>query len=426
MDTSYEIYVLGLNHRFAPVEVRETLSYEADEIPRYLQRLLQDDTFAEAFILSTCNRTEIYVVGKVTAPIQELLERFILETRPAFVSRHRDLFYFLEGEAAIRHLFRVAAGLDSMVLGEPQILGQVKEAFQIATEAGSAGTLLRRLFNFTIIAGKRVRSETALGEGAVSVAYAAVELAHKIFKDLSNLNALLIGAGETGELTARHLREKRIGRLYITNRTFSRAEQLAAVLDGTAIPMRQLPEVLREVDLIIGSTSSREFILTRDQVKALLPHRAGRPLFLIDIAVPRDFDPEINRLPNVFLHDIDDLQQIVQRNLEKRREQVPRAEKIVDQEVQNYLNWRKTLQVTPTIVALREKLEAIRQRELEKYRHRVSPEEFEHLKRVTHGIINKILHLPIVQLKKYNNGNPDGLLRIDVVRELFDLEDDDD
>ncbi len=425
MDAQYEIYVLGLNHRFAPVEVRETLSYEAREMPHFLKLLLQNDAFSEAFILSTCNRTEIYVVARVSAPVQRLLEEFILRTRPDFVSEHRELFYFREGEDAIRHLFRVAAGLDSMVLGEPQILGQVKEAFQIATEAGTAGTLMRRLFNFTLFSGKRVRSETALGEGAVSVAYAAVELAHKIFKDLSNLNALLIGAGETGELTARHLREKRIGRLFIANRTFARAEQLARILDGQAIPMRMLPEVLKTVDLIIGSTSARRYVLTRDQVKALLPNRAGRPLFLIDIAVPRDFDPLINRLPNVFLHDIDDLQQIVQRNLEKRREQIPRAEKIVDQEVQNYLNWRKTLQVTPTIVALRQKLEKIRERELEKYRHRVSPEEFEQLKRVTHGIVNKILHLPIVQLKKYNNGNPDGLLRIDVVRELFGLEDED-
>jgi len=420
----YNIYLLGVNHRVAPVEIRERVAFEPEEIPKYLQRLLKQDTIQEALILSTCNRTEICVVSSATTNIENILKNFLRHSRESFYPENLELFYFYEGDAAIRHIFRVSAGLDSMVLGEPQILGQVKDAFRMATEAGATRSILNRLMNFAIIVGKRVRSETGLGAGAVSVAYAAVELAEKIFKNLYNHNVLLIGAGETGKLTAQHLKEKGIQNIYITNRTHQKAVELAGQLEGKAIPFDRFLEILPEIDVVIGAATAPApaFLIDASSLRQVLSRRKNRPLFLIDIAVPRDFDPEINRLDNVFLHDIDHLQQIIDRNLEKRRQEIPAAEKIVEQELQNFIRWKNTLHITPTIVALREKLEEIRHLELDKYRHKVSPEEFEKLEMVTRGMINKILHLPMVQLRKYNDGNLDGLLRIDVVRELFGLE----
>lgn len=422
MDQQLEISVLGVNHRVAPVEIRETVAFELAQVPDALRQLLARTPAEEALIISTCNRTEIYVVADTAHDMASLLKQFLRDSRQSFYPAHLELFYYYEGAEAIRHIFRVAAGMDSMILGEPQILGQVKDAYRAASEAGAIKSILNRLLNFAIITGKRVRSETRLGDGAVSVAYAAVELAEKIFKELFNQNVLLIGAGKTGTLTARHLREKGVKNIFITNRTFQKAQELAASLEGEPLPFEEFTRVLSRVDVVIGAATSDKFLLDEATMRHILSGRPARPIFLIDIAVPRNFDPRINRFENVFLHDIDDLQQIVERNLDKRRKEIPLAEKIVEQELQNFIKWRNSLQITPTIVALRERLEEIRHQELEKYRHRVSREEFQKMEMITRGMMNKILHLPMVQLRKYNNGNLNGLLRIDVVREVFGLE----
>jgi len=314
--------------------------------------------------------------------------------------------------------------MDSMVLGEPQILGQLKSAYRISVEAGTTGAILNRLMNHAFTVGKRVRTETALGAGAVSVAYAAVELAQKIFHDLSKNAVLLIGAGETGELTAKHLREKGIGKLFITNRTFSRAKDLAEKLNGNALEFSQMHQVFHKVDIIIGATTTPEYLIRPEDLKTVLSKRRARPLFLIDLGVPRNFDPSLNKLEWIFLSDIDALEHIITQNIKKRQQEIPKAEKIISEEVEKFLEWQKGLQVTPTIISLREKIEKIRQKELKKYKNKLSETELRSADLISRAIVNKILHFPMVHLKKIGNGTPDSLLKIDVVREIFGLEDD--
>ncbi|GAB4374649.1 MAG: glutamyl-tRNA reductase [Calditrichia bacterium] len=418
-----EIYLLGCNHKTAEVDFREKIAIIGETLPHALKELVSLNHIEEGVILSTCNRTEIYVSVSDPADIFNQLEEFLSQITGTVIERNSHLLYRMMGEKAIHHLFQVASGVDSLIVGEPQILGQVKESYRVACENSTTGVLLNRLMNHSFSVGKRVRSETALGAGAVSVAYAAVELAQKIFRDLSQQKVLLIGAGETGELTARHLREKGIGTLYITNRTASKAEELAIQLQGEAVAFENMSDFFPAVDIIIGAATAPNYLILRQDIEKVLQKRRSRPLFLIDIGMPRNFDPAINKLESVFLHDMDDMEQIVTRNLEKRRKEIPRAEAIISQEVQNFLEWKRGLQITPTIVSLRKKLEDIRQQELQKHKNRLTEEEIKKVDLISRAILNKILHQPMVQLKKYGNGHPDGLLRIDVVRELFGLED---
>ncbi|MGD9486474.1 MAG: glutamyl-tRNA reductase [Calditrichaceae bacterium] len=418
----FQIYLLGLSHRVATVDIRDHAAYAENDLPAALEKLLKCNGVEEGYILSTCNRTEIYVLARISPDVRSTLENFLKDTRKSFDPGDFKVMYFYEGDAAIGHLFKVAAGMDSMILGEPQILGQVKDAYRIASAAGTTKLILNRLLNLAFTVGKRVRTETALAIGAVSVAFAAVELAQKIFKDLNKHKVLLIGAGETGTLAAQHLIEKGVKQLFITNRTYEKAAKLADDLTGTAVPFDDMNSVLPEVDVVIGATSAPEFILSESDIREIQGRRGSRPLFLIDIAIPRDFDPKINRLENVFLNDMDGLQQIVDKNLSKRRQEIPEAMIIIDQEISNFTDWKKSLRVTPTIIALREKLEEIRRLELDKHKHRVSDKELEQMELITRAVINKVLHLPTVQLRGYNNGQLEGLLRIDVVREMFGLE----
>lgn len=420
--SDYEIYVLGISHHSAAVKQREKAALGEERCRELLGDISQLADFAEVCVLSTCNRTELYAVAHVSNDVRRNLWNALLAVRPELTEQDSQCFYFLSGREAAGHLFRVTPGLDSMILGEPQILGQVKEAFQRAVEEGTVSTYLTRLFEMAFLTAKRVRSETAIAVGAVSVAYAAVELAHKVFRNLAEKTVLLIGSGETGQLTARHLIKKGVQKIYIANRTFAKAQELALTLGGIACPLDGLKEMMAGVDLIVGATSAPSFILTRSDVEKVLAKRPARPLFMIDIAVPRNFDPEIQRFDNVFLHDIDSLQQIVDRNLESRKAQVAAAEEIVKQELDHFLRWRETLDLAPTIVSLRKKLEDIRNAELSKYRHRASPHEYEIAEQATRGVINKILHLPMSQLRRYSNGNLDGIRRIDVLREIFGLE----
>ncbi len=419
-----DICLLGLNHKVAPVEVREQVAFAEEEVARLLPELLKETGIEEAFLLSTCNRTELYAVGESVVQVEMGLRHFLEQTRGDFYRRFGEKLYVMTGEEAVVHLFRVAAGMDSMILGEPQILGQVKAAYQLAMKAGVTGALLNRMLDFALIAGKRVRHETALGWGAVSIPYAAVELAGKIFGHFERRTALLIGAGEMGVLTARHLKERHIGRLLVTNRTPEKAQQVARELDGEAVPFDRFLDLLPELDMVIGTTGAPHFILNASQFQPVLSRRGQRPIYLLDIAVPRDFDPDLARFENVFLHDIDDLGQIVQRNLEKRRRELPRAETIVQEEAAEFMAWRRSLQVTPTIVALRQQLESIRQQELARIRHKVSPQEFATIDRVTRSFLNKVLHQPISHLRRLSNGSHENLAHIAMVRKIFNLEED--
>lgn len=421
---NFELIVFGINHQKADVELREKAAFSPESIPSLLETMTKAEQIAEAVVLSTCNRSEIYAFAAPGQSVKNLIKSYFLKYCHALTETDLMKFYFYEGQTALNHLFHVASGLNSMVLGEPQIVGQVKDAFRAGLAAGTVKTHLNRMFNIAFQTAKRIHAETTIGEGAVSVAYAAVELAQKVFKDLGKQTVLLIGAGETGELVMQHLKKKGVSSFYIVNRTPEKAEKLASRFGGKTGRFDDLNAILPEVDLIIGSTSARKYILTKEDVRKVLPAKSSRPLFMIDIAVPRDFDPAINQLNNVFLNDIDSLEQIVLQNIKKRKQELPLAENMIEEGIHNYHDWRNSLTLTPTIVALREKFELIRDAELEKYRHQTNDEEYEKIQQATRGILNKILHVPMVQLKQYQNGkmNVDGMIRIDVLREIFDLE----
>jgi glutamyl-tRNA reductase len=332
-----------------------------------------------------------------------------------------DLFTLTAGDAA-RHLFRVAAGIDSMVLGDVQILAQVKEGFQLAVDAGTAGFFMNRLFQLAFRTGKRARTETEIGDGAVSVSYAAVELAEKIFDDLHKKSALVIGAGETAELTATHLRGKDIGKLFITNRTHERAEQLAAKVQGAVIPFDRWLERLPDVDIVISSVEVNRFILASPDILHIMKHSGNKTLFIIDIGVPRNIDPEIKNYENVFLYDLDTLNVMVEENLQKRRAEIPKVEAVIAEVLAELTHWYSSLEVNPTITALTQFMETIRQEELAKNINRFNPKDRELVELVTKRIVNKIIHAPIVNLR---NGQEtslgERLQKMSAIQKLFGL-----
>ncbi len=418
----YDIFLLGINHKVASLEVREKAAYSEEERRELFEQIYRHQAFSEVCILSTCNRSEIYVSAEKSTPVRDILGKIITGIKPELSFEELGYFYYYQGREVTQHLFRVTAGLDSMILGEPQIQGQVKDAVQYAAELGTLGVFFHRLFDMAFQAAKRVRSETAIGEGAVSVAYAAVELSQKIFKDLSRQKVLLIGSGDTGQLVARHLKAKGVENLFIANRTFEKAQALSRELGGIAYPFPLIKELLPEIDLVIGATNAPNYILSEADMRQVLPCRSTKPLFIIDLAVPRDFDPAMKRFDYIFLNDVDSLEQIVDKNLAKRRKALPAAKKIIGQEVEKYHQWRNSLNLTPTIVSLRKRFEDVRTAEIKKYQHKVSPQEMEMIERATRGLMNKLLHFPLSQLRRYNNGHLDGLTRIEVVRELFNLE----
>ena len=423
---AFDIYVLGLNHKSASLEQRECVAVDPAEMTHLLQAVRSAGHWMEVVGLSTCNRTEWYVVGPSNPAHLNCLRSLLNIYDRSEIWYNREITYVMKRAEAAHHLYQVAAGLDSQVLGEPQILGQVKDAFTMASEAGTTGTVLNNLFQSAFHAGKRVRSETELGAGAVSVSSAAVELANKIFSDLSRRSALLIGAGETGELAAKHLKSREINTLYITNRTPEKAESLAADIGGYALPFDAYEQKIGDVDIIISATNSPDYTVTADAVKRVLPTRRHRPLFLIDIAVPRDIDPALNKVDNVFVNDIDDLNTIVNKNLDLRREEIPAAEKIIHEEVERFANWLKTLEVKPVIASLHRKFEELRQQELEKNRKHFKKEDWEDLDKFTSSLMKKFLHTPMMQLRAAAENGNGQLKRIEAAYELFDLRQQDD
>ncbi|GJM77328.1 glutamyl-tRNA reductase [Paenibacillus macerans] len=349
------IVVVGLNYRTAPVEVRERFSFAEKDMPQALQELLRTKSVLEGVIIATCNRTEIYVVVDRLHMcgyfIRSFMERWFGVPREEF-TRH---LYMYEDEQAVRHLFRVACGLDSMVLGETQILGQVKSAFLLSQREKGTGTWFNMLFKQAVTLGKRAHSETAIGESAVSISYAAVELGKRIFGSFSGKRVLILGAGKMSELTAKHLSGGGADEVIVANRTYARAQELAAKFDGTPCTMQEAMERLADVDILISSTGAEGYVITSAQVARSMKRRPDRPLFMIDIAVPRDIEPEIGELENVFLYDIDDLEGIVENNLEMRRAEAVKIDKMIEEEMQVFANWLQTLGVKPVIRALQEK-----------------------------------------------------------------------
>ncbi len=413
-----EIVLLGINHETATVDLRECLAFSEEETADALVSLHNNQFIKEALIFSTCNRVEVLFVTKNRTKGADAAKEFISEFKKVPVTQFEDALYVYEGDEAVRHIFRVASSLDSMMVGEPQILGQIKEAYRNAT-VKKTSVMLNRLLHRTFSVAKKVRSETGIGDHAVSISYAAIELGRKIFGTLEGKKVLLIGAGEMAELAVEHLIRNRAGEIFVANRTFERGVGLAKKFKGQAIRFEELTNYLKEVDIIISSTGSSDFILRPDQVKGTMRNRRNRPLFFIDIAVPRDIDPKINRLNNSYVYDIDDLKGVVDENMGDRKAEAIKGERIVDEAVIRFREWYDNLDVVPTIVALRSKLETIARAEIKKtiQANSVSSVDSQAIQRMSEAIANKFLHDPTLVLKG-NGIHRDKSVYLDVARKL--------
>ena len=417
------VLLLGLSHKTAPVEVRERFAIANGATEELIGELMGQPGVSEALILSTCNRVEFLVQSDVGSDPTEGVFNFLTSSGRAELEQVKPFFYRYTDRDAYRHLFRVASSLDSMVVGEPQILGQVKEAYTIAKSVGAVRGHLDFLLNNAFRVARRVRNETGVGQMAVSVSYVAVELARKIFGDLKGRSILIVGAGKMSELAAKHLRRAGAAHVYVTNRTHARAVEMASQFQGEAVAFDRLLELLTQVDIVISSTGSPNFILTKKTAEGVIAARRNRPIFLVDIAVPRDIDPAINSVDNMFVYDIDDLQQVAEANLRERRREAELAEQIIEEEVERMMHRLKTHEVRPTILSLQEELERVRMAEIERYRARLAPltQEQEHaLESLTRSIINKIAHPPISHMKQLAS-HPDGLHFVEFVKRAFNL-----
>ena len=416
--------LVGLSHKTAPVEVREQLAFPEEQLAEALRGVVGLPGVSEAFIVSTCNRVEILARAETDdGNIGPALARFLAESRRRELAEIERYLYEYRQRDAIRHLFRVASSLDSMVIVESQILGQVKTAYAVARACGALGGALEEVLTRSFSVAKQIRTETGIASSAVSVSYAAVELARRIFGSLDGRRILVVGAGKMSELAAKHLVGSGAAGIFVTNRTPERAAELAAALQGRAVPFEQLLEYAAQCDILIASTAAPSFLLRKADVQRLLAERRNRPVFLIDIAVPRNIDPEANKLDNVFLYDIDDLQQVVNANLKERLREAQRGEQIAEQEVEKLLRRLKTLDVVPTIIDLRTRLEEIRAQELTRMASQLSdltPQQQEAIEALTRGMINKILHSPVSHLKTLAQ-QPDGLKLVETVRRIFNL-----
>ena len=419
-----QLFLLGINHHTAPVSLRERLDFSKRDLSETLAALSTRPACSEAVVLSTCNRVELYVRCDNPSHARAELTNFLSDFHgvdPAALTPH---LYGLASNEAAQHLFRVAAGLDSLVVGEPQILGQVKEAYTTASELGCTGSLLNKLFHCSFAAGKRVRSETELGEGAVSVSYAAVALARKIFGSLTEHDVLLVGAGEMSELTAVHLRAQQVRRIVVTNRTAALADALAGKIGGEALPWSEIQQVLATTDVVVSATGSPEPIITRSQVEAVMRARRNRPLFIMDIAVPRDVEASAGTIEQVFLYNIDDLQAIVSENLARRSAQIKQAEVIVAEEVSGFMTWLRSRRAVPTVVALRQRFEMIRQAELKRLEPKLAslaPGDRARVEDVTRLIVEKLLSTPTERLKELSNAETVHMYGR-ALNQLFDLD----
>jgi glutamyl-tRNA reductase len=420
-----EIVLLGINHKTAPIELRECLAFSNEETLAALETFKASPAISEVMVISTCNRVEILVATGNKTKAEETAKTYLSASKKLPVAKFEQALYAHCGDEAVRHIFMVASSLDSMMVGEPQILGQIKEAYNIAGSKKTSGVLLNRLLHRAFFVAKRVRSETGIGDHAVSISYAAIELGKKIFGSLEGKKALLIGAGEMAELAVEHLLRNKSGDILVANRTFESGVQLAQKFNGQAVRFEEIIDCLQHVDIIISSTGSPDFILTRDQVKGVMRIRRNRPLFFIDIAVPRDIDPAINRLTNSYVYDIDDLQGVIAENIEERNREAIKGARIVDESVIHFRQWYESLGAVPTIVALREKMDSIAKTEIKKTMQslsHLSDQDHQAITRMANAMINKILHDP-TRLLKSNEAQGEKFDHLDITRKLFGLDD---
>jgi glutamyl-tRNA reductase len=419
------IVLVGLNHKTAPVEVRERLAFSDEALAEHLRALVDGEVVQEGLIVSTCNRVEILATSSAArgADAASRLGNFLSDARAVPVELFSGHLYTHADEAAVRHVFRVASSLDSMVVGEPQVLGQVRRAYSLAVDAGTAGRVLHRLVHHALRVAKRVRTETGIAASAVSISYTAVELGKKIFGSLKGVTVLLVGAGEMAELAAQHLSAAGASRLLVANRTYETAQRLAVQYGGEAVPFDALAEHLREADICICSTGARDFIITPAMASAAQESRRNRPAFFIDISVPRNVDPEVARLPNLFVFDVDDLEAVVASNIREREREAERAELIVESEVMQFQQALRNLDLGPAVGALKERLRQIAREELERQRPRLgdlTPEQERAIEQLLMSAVNKISHPVIHRMRRsYDTGEDD---HVQAWRDIFKLE----
>jgi glutamyl-tRNA reductase len=417
--------ITGVNHKSAPVEVRERLAFDDHALSEALVALKGRPGFCEGMILSTCNRVEVALTCEENSKTAAVaVDEFLADTRHVQREWVTPYLYHFEDSDAIRHLFRVAASLDSMVVGEPQILGQLKSAYSLAKEHGAVSGFMDALLTRAFSVAKRVRSETDIGANAVSISYAAVELAREIFGSLEGKKIMIVGAGKMSELAARHLRRSGAGQILVTNRTHERALEMVELFDGKLVDYTRFLSALPEVDIVISSSAAPHYIIRREDMKRVLEARRNRPMFLIDIAVPRNIEPTVNALDNVFLYDIDDLQKVIETNLQGRMDSAKEAEAIVHEEVERMMARLKAREVAPTIVKLQDELERLRAAEVARMRTKLgalTPEQEQAIEALTKSMINKIAHGPISEIRRQAS-QPDGHYIINAVRKVFRLD----
>jgi glutamyl-tRNA reductase len=418
------ILLIGLNHKTARVEIREKLAFSGEERAAAAESLKKYSSVHETIVISTCNRVEILVIASNPSDAEYSVKSFICEFKHVRLSQFEKSLYILSGDEAVRHVFRVTASLDSMIIGEPQILGQIKDSYLCATRKKTSGPVLNRLLHRAFFVAKRVRSETGIGDHAVSISYAAIELGRKIFGSLEGKKALLIGAGEMAELAVEHLIQNRAGDIFVANRTFERAVEVARQFNGSPVNFKEIQNYLKIVDIIISSTGSPDFVIRREHVKNILRTRKNRPLFFIDIAVPRDIDPKINRLNNSYVYDIDDLKSVIQDNIEERNKEAVKGERIVDEAVIHFRQWYESLYLVPTITALQKKIHALTQSEVKKTLqslNHLSENDYNAVCRMTDALVKKLLHDPVMFLKS-NGCHGNKSVYLDFTRRLFNLD----
>jgi len=418
------IILIGLNHRTAPVEIRERLSISDEKMGEALCKLISDPIIEEGFIISTCNRVEVCAIVKETHKGFDAVKQFMARSHPDLSPETLDPCLYMHASGnALRHLFRVASSLDSMIIGEPQILGQIKDAFDHAILHKTTGLVLTKALKKAISVAKRIRTETKIAESAVSISYAAVELAKKIFGKLDKKSVLLIGAGEMAELAARHFVNSGVESIAIANRSYDRALELAKTFNGIPIKFEDFTSEMVKSDIVLCSAGAPHYLIKPAEVEKVIGLRQNRPIFFIDISVPRNIDPKINDLDNVFLYDIDDLQVAVETNLESRKKEALKAEDIITGEIEQFARWFKSLDAVPMIVAIKERAERIRLGELEKIAGKLgdlSPVQLQALEALTASIVNKLLHKPLTTLKAEVHST-NGNMILEATRKLFDL-----
>jgi len=419
-----KVLVIGLNHKTANVEIRERLAFNGPKLEEGILGIKQVPEVKEAVILSTCNRVEIYTCVGNTSAADRNIKNFLSVFHKIQNNEFEKSIYTISDSNAVRHVFRVASSLDSMVVGEPQILGQIKDAFDFALTKKTTGVMLNKLMKKAISTAKRVRTETRIAENAVSISFAAVELAKKIFTNLAEKSFMLLGAGEMAELAARHLVNNGVKDVMVANRTFERGCELASEFDGRAVKFDDFIHELQHTDIVICSTGAPTYVLNKEQMQKVMKERKNKPVFIIDISVPRNIDPEINKIDNVFLYDVDNLQEVVDTNMLERKKEAEKAENIINEEVEKFLNWMSSLDSVPVIISLRQKAEEIKNEEIQNLKNKISDIDEAKIKAIEYmasAIVNKLIHPPTVALKE---GAEDKDELIAMIKKLYGIGED--